>query len=131
MSVIPDNLRDLFERPVPIVLVTLMPDDQPQATPVWFMMDGDTIVINTAKGRQKDKNMQQDSKVTLCVVDPQNMYHWAEARGHVSAIDDSPSARDTINKLSERYTGNPVYQFRSEGEERVTYHITIDKVNGG
>ncbi len=132
MSVqIPESARDLLERPIIAVLVTVMPDGQPQVTPVWFDYDGHNLRVNTAEGRQKARNMSQNSKVTVLLLDPQNPYHWLEWRGHVAEThDETHGGRDHINTLSARYTGNPVFQGRGgSNERRIQYIIAPDRIN--
>jgi PPOX class probable F420-dependent enzyme len=126
---VPDKLNDLFHRPIVSTLVTVMPDGSPQATPVWFIFEDDHIIVNTARGRQKDRNMQHNAKVALSIIDPQNPYHWAEVRGHIVEITEENANRD-IDRLSFKYTGNAVYQFHRPNETRVTYKIAVSKING-
>ena len=64
-----------------LILATLMPDGQPQVTPVWVDYDGRHVLINTAEGRQKDKNLQRDKRVALSILDPDNPYKYLEVRG--------------------------------------------------
>lgn len=123
---IPESHRDLLDGPVVVGLVTVMPGSQPQATPVWCMYDGTYIIINTARGRQKDRNMQRCPLVTILAIDPQNPYRYLEVRGEVSDITEQ-GALDVINQLSEKYTGNADYYWRNPqlrgNEQRVTYKI--------
>ncbi|MBZ0296261.1 MAG: pyridoxamine 5'-phosphate oxidase family protein [Anaerolineae bacterium] len=77
MSVaIPESHKKLLEGPVVVSLVTMMPDGQPQATPVWCWWDGSYVVINTAVGRQKDENLQANPKVTVLANNPENPYSY-------------------------------------------------------
>ena len=73
-QVIPDKYRDLFTKRAFASLGTLMPDGSPQVTPVWCDIEGDLVIVNTAKGRQKDKNMRRDPRVALAIIDPENPY---------------------------------------------------------
>ena len=129
MAAIPANLRDLFEKPVAASLATLMPNGQPQVTPVWFDYDGEYVRVNTARGRQKDRNMTKRGNVTLLLIDPDNMYHWAEVRGHIAEVTEQ-GADAHIAKLSKKYTGRDKYQKSNPSEVRVTYKIHPDKING-
>src|SRR5690242_2978553 len=104
MASIPEKVRDLFEKPVAAALTTMMPDGQPQTTPVWVDYDGEYVRVNTARGRQKDRNMGKRAKVTLLLIDPSNMYHWVEVRGHVADVTEQ-GAEEHINSLSKKYTG--------------------------
>jgi len=124
--VLPEEKKDLLERPIVVTLVTLMPDTHPQANPVWFNWDGEYIWVNSAKGRQKDKNMRARSRVTILSVDPNNPYRYLEVRGEVVEITEE-GAVDHINLLSNRYRGQPDYYAsmpdRRGKETRVTYKI--------
>ncbi len=62
---IPDDYQDLLTRAIVVALVTVMPNGQPQATPVWVDYDGTYLLINTARGRQKDRNLSRNSRVTV------------------------------------------------------------------
>jgi PPOX class probable F420-dependent enzyme len=106
-----------------------MPDGQPQATPVWVDYDGQYVRINTARGRQKDRNLGKRSKVTLLLIDPNDVYHWVEVRGHVEEASEE-GANDHINQLSHKYEGKD-FRALKPNEVRVIYCIAPDKVNVG
>jgi len=129
---IPESHKHLLTDPIVVALVTVMPDGQPQATPVWADYDGTHVIINTARGRQKDKNMFPGAKVTVLVIDPKNTQHWLEVRG-VIAEEDEASGLDVINALSLKYRGEADYFARSPQlrgvQQRVTYKIEPKHVN--
>jgi PPOX class probable F420-dependent enzyme len=127
-QVIPEKYLDLFEKQAFANLGTLMKDGSPQVTPVWVDYDGKHVRINSAKGRVKDINMRRDPRVSLSLQDPANPYRYLEVRGRVVEIAEK-GADDHINKLSQKYLGNPVYPFRKPGEVRVTYIIEPEKVS--
>jgi len=129
MESIPEKALDLFEKPIVAGLITIMPDGQPQATPVWVDYDGHFVRINTARGRQKDRNMAKRSKVTLLLIDPADYYHWVEVRGHVEEETEA-GANDHINQLSHKYEGKD-FRALKPNEVRVIYRIEPDKVNVG
>ena len=125
---IPEKYKDLFQKRAFASLGTLMPDGRPQVTPVWCDFDGDHVIFNSARGRQKDKNVRRDPRVSLAIIDPENPYRYLEIRGQVVEITEN-GADDHINKLSKKYLGNPVYPFRKPGEVRVIYKIEPQKVS--
>jgi len=127
---ISDKALDLLQRPLTCALITVMPDGQPQATPVWFDFDGENIRFNTAAGRQKVRNMERDSKVTISIIDPQNPFHWLEWRGHIAEVrDESQGAREHVTALHQRYTGQPPSAEMFADEQRLMYIVAPDKVN--
>ena len=121
-SAIPDKYTDLFDKKVFASLATLMPSGSPQVTPVWIDYDGENVVFNTATGRQKDKNLQADGRVSLSLIDPDNPYRYLEVRG-VVVERTTDGADDHINKMAKKYMGVDVYPFRQPGEVRVMYKI--------
>lgn len=125
-SVIPDNYIDLFDKKVFAGLATLMPNGSPQVTPVWIDYDGENVVFNTAVGRQKDKNLQADGRVSLALTDPENPYRYLEVRGTVVERT-TEGADDHINKMAKKYLGQDVYPFRQPGEVRVIYKIKPER----
>jgi PPOX class probable F420-dependent enzyme len=103
-------------------LATLMPDGTPQVTPVWFDMAGDRVRVNTARGRQKDRNMQKNAAVALSVTDPTNPYRHIAIRGRIANVTES-GADAHIDSLAKKYLGKDQYPFRRPGEVRVIYEI--------
>ncbi len=133
MASIPDSHKDLLIKPVVVSLVTMMPDGQPQATPVWADLDNGQIVVNSALGRQKTRNMTPNAKVTVLAMDPANPYRWMEVRGEIDEVDEA-SGLDWINRLAKKYRGTDEYysgpMAAMKGkEQRVTYRITPTHVN--
>ena len=78
---IPEKYRDLFSKRAFASLGTLMPDGRPQVTPVWCDLEGELVIFNSAKGRQKDRNVRRDPRVAIAIVDPENPYRYLEIRG--------------------------------------------------
>jgi PPOX class probable F420-dependent enzyme len=122
MTAIPENFQDLFQKKAFAQLATLMPDGSPHVAPVWVEYDGHRIVINTAKGRVKDRNMRRDGRVSLDLVDPENPYRHLSIRGRVVDITEQ-GAEDHIDKLTKKYLGLDRYPRRKPGEVRVIYKI--------
>ena len=130
---IPDSTRDLFERPLVCALSTVNPDGQPHTVPVWCDFDGTYVRVNCPAATQKARNMKKGSKVTVLVIDPQQAYHWIEVMGHIVEVrDERNGAREHINSLSKKYTGNPIYTgYGRCNVNRLMYLIEPDKVHGG
>jgi PPOX class probable F420-dependent enzyme len=125
-QVIPDKYRDLFSKRAFANLGTLMPDGRPQVTPVWIDLEGDFVVFNSAKGRQKDKNVRRDPRVALSIVDPDNPYRYLEIRGRVAEITEH-GANEHIDKLAKKYLGVDKYPYGQPGEVRVMYKVQPER----
>ena len=119
---IPEKYSDLLEKKSFAHLATLMPDGAPQSTPVWCDYDGAHVLVNSARGRQKDKNMKRNSKVALSLLDPEDPYRYLEIRGEIVEITEE-GAEEHIDKMAKKYLGVDRYPYRSQGEVRVLYKI--------
>jgi len=119
MKTIPESHADIFEKKS-FAHVATIDDDQPQVTPVWVEYDGSHVVINSAKGRKKDRNMRDNGAVAVSVQDPDNPYRYIGLQGKVVEITEE-GGYDHINRLSHKYTGNDYP--KNPGEVRVIYKI--------
>jgi PPOX class probable F420-dependent enzyme len=129
MAEIPSKYRDLFEKKAFANLATLMPDGTPQVTPVWIDFDGTNVIINSAKGRLKDRNMRREPRVSMSIQDPDNPYRYLEVRGAGVEVTE-PGADAHIDKMAKKYLGKDKYPLRSPGEVRVLYKVRPDRVHG-
>ena len=119
---IPDKYLDLFQKKAFANLATLMPDGTPQVTPVWCDFDGTHVLVNSARGRQKDRNMKRNAAVALSIQDPDNPYRYLEVRGKVAEITEN-GADAHIDKMAKKYLGADKYPYRQASETRVMYKI--------
>jgi PPOX class probable F420-dependent enzyme len=119
--------KDIFLKKAFVHLATRMPNGSPQVSPVWVDLDGDRIVVNSAKGRVKDKNMRADPRVALSVTDPDDPYRSVMIRGRVVNITEE-GADAHIDKMAKKYLGLDVYPNRTPDEVRVLYYIEPERV---
>lgn len=124
---IPETHRDLFETRAFAHVATVMPDGGPQVTPMWVDYDGTYVLVNSARGRQKDRNMRARPRVALSIQDPDNPYRYVAVRGPVVKITEE-GADAHIDKLAKKYRGVKQYPNRRPGEVRVIYTIEPRRV---
>jgi PPOX class probable F420-dependent enzyme len=122
VKILPDEFRDLLDEKVKafLFLATLMSDGSPQVTPVWFDTDGEFILINTAEGRAKDRNMKARPRVAMAIQDPSDRYRYLGMRGEVVSYT-TEGGLEHINKLSLKYD-DEAWKPRP-GQVRVIYKI--------
>jgi PPOX class probable F420-dependent enzyme len=123
MTLIPERLLDLLsdEKKAFAALALTLADGSPQVTPVWFGWDGTHLILNTARGRVKDRVMKRGGQVALLIVDPADPYRYVQIRGRV--IDETEvGGYDTICDLQLKYRGNRDYP-KVPGQVRVTYKV--------
>ncbi|MCC6261878.1 MAG: PPOX class F420-dependent oxidoreductase [Anaerolineales bacterium] len=118
----PENMLDLIDKDSKafLFLATTMPDGSPQVTPVWFDTEGEYILVNTAQGRIKDKNMRARPQVAMTIPDPNNTYRYLGMRGEVVSYTTEGGA-EHINQLSLKYSGKP-WELAA-GQTRVIFKI--------
>ncbi len=128
-TTIPEKfLPVLTEKKTLAHLATLMPDGSPQVTPVWFFYQGGKFIVNTARGRIKDRNMTKNAMVALSIVDPENAYSHIAVRGKIVRITEQ-GADANIDALAKKYLGQDKYPFRRPEEVRVIYEIEPTSVS--
>ena len=129
MTQIPEQYRDLLEEPVTASLATVLPNGQPQVTPVWCDLEDGLIRVNTAAGRQKHKDMVERPQVTVMAIDPQNPYRYLEVRGRVARMEQE-GADAHIDLLAKQYMGVDRYPYHDPAQTRVIAYIEPIKVSG-
>jgi PPOX class probable F420-dependent enzyme len=128
MSRLSPKIKKLLGKKTFAHLATVMPDGSPQVSPVWVDLEGDTILVNSAEGRLKDKNVRRDSRVAISATDPENPYEAVMIRGRVVEVT-KEGANAHIDKMAKKYIGKDKYPFSQPGEVRVLYKIEPDKVS--
>ena len=124
-----ENVKKLFLEPNFAHLATIMPDGSPQVTPVWVEMEGDRIVVNTAEGRIKPRNVRRDPRVAISIVRQENPYQAAYIRGRVVELRHE-GADESIDRLAKKYIGQDRYPWRQPGEQRLILVIEPERVGG-
>lgn len=127
MATLPDEAKALVDRPVLAAFTTLQRSGAPHTTPVWIARDGDELLVNTASGRVKARNVARDPRVAICVVDPDDAMNALAVEGTVVEVT-TEGADELIDALSLKYTGNATFGAHEEGRHRLTLRIRCDRV---
>jgi PPOX class probable F420-dependent enzyme len=124
-----EEIQRFLRRPIFAVLATINRDGTPQQTVIWYEVRGDTLVLNTAAGRLKDRNLRRDARASVCVTDDG---YGVTLRGTVELIDDQGIAQEDIRQLAIRYDGPEAAerQVRDQfsKEHRVSMYMKIEHV---
>lgn len=127
MVQIPETHIDLLDRPIVVTLSTVMPNGQPQSTPIWADTKDGVVRVNTVAGRQKYKNLVERPMATVLAIDPENPMRWMELRGKV-VFESEGDERTLIDKLAVDYTDNDSYPWHNDADQRVTFHIDPERI---
>jgi PPOX class probable F420-dependent enzyme len=127
MSKIPEQYQDILKKKTFAHLATVMPDGSPQVSPVWIDLEDGKVVVNTAAGRLKEKNIERDARVAISATDPENPYRAIMLRGRVAQTITGKEADDSIDRLAKKYLNADKYPFRAPNEQRVLYVVDVEK----
>jgi PPOX class probable F420-dependent enzyme len=127
MATLSDKQLEFLENPYVGVVTTLREDGSPHSTVVWVDVEDGVPMFNTASGRKKPANLEQDPRAALLVIDPNDSYKWVSIDGKTEVTTDGADAQ--IDKLAKKYLGKDEYPWRQEGEERLTVRIKPDRVS--
>ena len=128
MTTIPASHADLLKKPAFANLATLNADGSPQVTPVWVDFDGKHVIVNTARGRVKTRNLGREPRVALSIADPENPYRYLGIQGRVVEMTEAGGDAH-IDAMAKKYLGKDTYPFRAPGEVRVIVKIAPEKVH--
>lgn len=117
-----DAERAFLEQPYVGVVTDLRPDGSPHSTVVWVDVDDEGVSFNTARPRAKPRYLEDDPRLSLVVLDPQDPYRWIAITGTAAMRDEG--ADHQIDRLSKKYTGREEYASHREGETRVSVRIS-------
>jgi PPOX class probable F420-dependent enzyme len=129
-SITDSSISKIFEERNFAFLATVMKDGSPQVTPTWADVDkrDGTVLVNTAKGRTKHRNVSTDPRVAVSVIDASNPYRMVAIRGKVIEQINGKVADQHIDKLAKKYLGEDKYPRRRPGEERILLRIKPEHV---
>ncbi len=133
---LPEHHRRLLDDPHPAVMATLNSSGTIQLSPIWLMHDGENLLVNSVRGRLKDRNLRARPQVSLCVVDPDNQYHYISIQGTVVDVIDEDDdehghrATSSIDAMAKSYMGEDTYSLRApSGEVRSLFVVRPDRLS--
>jgi PPOX class probable F420-dependent enzyme len=112
------------------VLGTTNADGSPQQTVMWYRLEGDTIVMNTKRGRMKDRNLSRDPRASLCVADGRR---YVTVNGTITIDPDPDRGQREIHALGVRYDGKASADHEARTvwstQHRITLELSIDRID--
>ncbi len=124
-----DDVRQFVEQPHYAILATIGNDGMPQQTVLWYELQGDEILMNTAAGRVKDRNLRRDPRASVCVTADGVAVTFS---GRVTLIDEQDQALADIHRWAVRYDGPEAAERMTREqfskEHRVTVRLKIENV---
>jgi len=134
-SVLAAHIRDFIAATRFVSIASVDPSGSPRQAVVWYRLDGDEIVLNSAVGRRWPANLLRDARISLSIVDATDGYRWVGLTGTVTAIRDRATAQADIAEMARRYHANDpakaerLITGRFERQERISFRVRIDAVH--
>ncbi len=126
---LPEDLKAVIDARNFAHLVTLDPNGTPQASAMWIMREGDQIVFNTAQGRRKWRNMNNDPRVAVSISPADKPYENWSIQGQVVEMRTSDGVA-VIDRLAQKYIGREKYPWLTPEMVRVTVIVDVDRIAG-
>ena len=118
-----EKVLKLFSEKNLVFIATIMKDGSPQVSPVWANYEDGFILVNTAEGRIKHKNILRDPRVAVSVTSNDNPLDMTTIRGKVVEII-SDFDYTHADKLTLQYMQRPRYPFKQKNEKRIILKIS-------
>jgi len=122
-------VRAFLDEPHYAVIATINESGMPHLTAIWYALQGEEVLMNTAAGRLKHRNLQRDPRLSICVVDGER---YVTLYGRATLIDDRTQAQADDMELARRYEGPEKAQERAPviaAQQRVTIRMAITHVH--
>ena len=114
------------------VVGTANPDGSPHLAVMWYLLDGDDIIVNSAQGRIKDRNLARDPRMSLVVEDE---YRWIRIDGRARIEHDQKITLEDIRRLASRYYEDErkvaeAIRNNFSKQHRITYRLPLQRIAG-
>ena len=131
---IPDDIRAFLDDIRFATIATVDPDGGPRQAVIWYTIEGDEIVINSAMGRRWPANLLRDPRISFSVIDAQDGYRWVAVNGLVTPVEDQPTAQADIAGMARRYHADDpeeaerLIQSRFERQTRISFRVRVSRI---
>jgi PPOX class probable F420-dependent enzyme len=127
----PARIREFLDDIHFATIATIDPDGTPRQAVIWYTLDGDELVLNSALGRRWPANLQRDPRISVAVTDRHDGYRWVGLTGRVTVVEDQATAQADIAGMARRYhADDPAHaedliRTRFERQTRISFRVPI------
>ncbi len=129
-----DRLRAFLADKHFLTIATVDPDGAPRQAVIWYLIDGEDLVVNSAVGRRWPANLQRHARVSVAITDRTDGYRWIGLTGSAIAVTDQPQAQADIAAMARHYHDDDPEQAESlittrfERQERISFRIRLESI---
>ena len=120
---LPDSVRSFLAEPRYATIATIDADGGPHQAVVWYLLEGDDLVVNSRRGRRWPQNLQRDPAISVAVYDLADPEHWIGLKGRAELLHEGDEARADIMAMARRYGGNPD---EYAGQDRISFRVRAE-----
>jgi PPOX class probable F420-dependent enzyme len=134
LTSLPEHVRRFLAVPRFAAVATIDEDGAPRQAVVWFLLDDDTIVINSLHGRRWPANLRRDHRVSMAITDATDQ-SWVGLNGTVEVIEDQVQAQADIAAMARRYHADDpaeaeaVIERRFSKQRRVSFRLRPSSIH--
>jgi len=131
---LPEHLRRFLAEPNFATIATLDPDGSPRQAVIWYALEGEELIINSALGRRWPANLLRDPRIAISIVDRRDGLRWVGINGVVRVVRAQPTAQADIAEMARRYHADEpgeaerLITDRFETQERISFRVAIGTV---
>jgi PPOX class probable F420-dependent enzyme len=125
---LPDHVRRFLAEPHYATIATTDDDGRPRQAVIWYLLEDDTLVINSRVGRRWPTNLVRDGRISVAVMDETQPLHWVGLSGTAEVEAEGPPAQAAIAAMARRYDDAATAERKIrefERQERITFRIRI------
>ena len=133
---LPDSVREFLATGLRFATIaTTDPDGAPRQAVIWYTLDGDDLIINSAIGRRWPANLVRDPRISLAVADAGDGYRWVGLTGVVETVRDQPTAQADIAAMARRYHADEpdeaerMIRDRFARQERISFRVRASAIH--
>jgi PPOX class probable F420-dependent enzyme len=123
--IISAEAREFLAAPRFATIATVGQDGAPHQAVVWFLLDGDDLIINSRPERRWPRNLAGDPRISVAIYEFERPEHWFGLKGRAELLHDGPEATADIQAMARHHGKDPETY---AGQQRVSYRIHIESV---
>ncbi|MEX2184589.1 MAG: TIGR03618 family F420-dependent PPOX class oxidoreductase [Chloroflexota bacterium] len=126
-----DRLRTFLDDTHFAAIATLAEDGSPHQAVIWYTLDADDLIINSAVGRRWPADLRRDPRLSVAITDHRDGYRWIGFSGRAEVITDQPTAQADIAGMARRYHADEpeeaerLIRERFERQERISFRVPV------
>ena len=124
-TILTPDARAFLAAPRHATIATIGPDGAPHQAVVWYLLDGDDLILNSRPERRWPRNLAADPRISVAVYELEQPEHWFGLKGRAELLHEGAEATADIQAMARRYGKDPE---QYAGQDRVSYRIRVETV---